>query len=706
MAKESKFVTKRKTLIQYVSGYPGLGKTQGALQRIIDHLLNPNPTTILIYTAPLNDILDEVYSNLISLLGEQEDLDPVNYLRKVSCFYDSNSSSKGKKRKAVRYPSPSLCVKGEVAQAINVSFLGAPSHPDKKSSIRWKRVPIGSVLLISHYTFISNLSSKYEEVFRHTEVLFDEAEKFIGAVSSFSFSTPKVRTAFLDLFDLTPITPSQTKIIGGNTPNKQTTHVKVTIPEGITPASLRKELDTLQEIYGLFGALAWGKTDSEVPVENIPLYRMNKLIDSLFNSRCETYFALSADNGKVLDLLLPLNIFKGFKQVIVLASHFESTQMYHLFATHPYVVLKDITAEFIPYYAIRKRKLEARYAQTYIAPLLHDASNPSKSHFHTPLCPPHLTEELKRFAKDHDISLESRLRDIALIAQSNAAVDLNRETHDKIEEFRKLGVIFDPVEWYVEDAYEVIGKMQRYIKYPDMRDTTDNKENPKKGRVSQPVEGNLLISMNVEFFDNEVTSMLAARFDHVDHYAKGINSLQGYNVIAFLAAINPSRDLKTLFKVLLPDYDYMEDHVGDTCLQCVGRTSIRDKNSKEPVIVVVLNTYVAEILKSKLGGKPTIVTDFTSTLKPLHSRSNGLESKEKAAASKERAAKSKVAWSLKNQERQKKQKRAHFVKKQIAKLVSKQEGTTLSIKERKALKKYALEARQLDRELKSTSPVK
>lgn len=653
-------------LLEYVSGHPGLGKTQASIDYMVQHLTNPEKSSILIYTPPLVCIIEEVYEQLLNRFPSTKKARALASSYLVPLYGKPSSPEK---------KNYSLCPPGQVMQSIYI-VLGR-DKPDTSKSTLLRKMPLGSILFITHKSF---RSIEPLAAFEHIEVIFDEAEKFIDPISKVRFPSKKIKKTFLGLFDLKPAISADSPRAKKRSPGYQ----EASVPDSLTKAALHDTLEEMQQEYRIFGnhRQESNKKHKDKP---IPQTQINDLIRSLFNPRQQTFFDTSEQSLDVFKVTLPTHCFIGFKRAIVMASHFEDTQMYHLLVNQPNVRLRDITATFIPNYQEKLEKIEARQANTYIFPLIKDKGVLSKTHFHNPLVPQELAEETREFLHKYEIQGSDVFfhRTLALPpGEDEEEHKTLKPNHQLVAESYALenrGVIFHTLEWYVAQAALVILKARQKLKLWEF---------PQKPNSNIP-----LLTFNDGFYKElkAKDKALSLPFEHVDHFAKGVNKYQDSNAIAFLASINPPRELKSFFKDLLPTYDYHSDHVGDTLVQCICRTSIRDKEATNPIIVVVANQQAAEILKNKLGGRPKIIKKFMQNLKPAFSTFE-LENE----AHHKRLKEYQKQWRDNNKKRKALLDKKLRLKKNISLLEEKQYNTRcLSAKERNKLWRYKQEFTQV-----------
>lgn len=116
-----------------------------------------------------------------------------------------------------------------------------------------------------------------------------------------------------------------------------------------------------------------------------------------------------------------------------------------------------------------------------------------------------------------------------------------------------------------------------------------------KRRKMEAVDDDLSYST----FGNNVTFMSS--------YSHGLNCYQDKTCVAFLSAIQPEPSFARLLSMRLgPDYDYQKDYLISTCAQAVARTAMRDAKSREPVLVMVPDTFTAKALASHFDNYPIV----------------------------------------------------------------------------------------------------
>lgn len=88
----------------------------------------------------------------------------------------------------------------------------------------------------------------------------------------------------------------------------------------------------------------------------------------------------------------------------------------------------------------------------------------------------------------------------------------------------------------------------------------------------------------------------------------GLNQYRDSNTLIYIAAIHPNPMTIALYKSVIPQYDYLKDHLADSCTQAVTRLCIRDVESETIAYVLLPDLGTAELLRDKLLTRPTIST--------------------------------------------------------------------------------------------------
>jgi hypothetical protein len=291
--------------VKYISGLPGIGKTEWAVRRMVEVLKSEEG--LVLYVAPTTRLLREVHERLATECPER-----IKHIRK---FYTESVGA------------------GQVGS----SFVSALRGKRNSNGRKIKEIKEGSILLMTHQGFMSvHTIPRSEEL----ELIFDESRKCIARGKELKFYTPEQRQALEQCLDI-------------NTSEANSTFHRITARPGASTkfAELSKQLEfngkqrsAVQSLIDMAG---------NPRVEAYLKYRGSK--DSEKSSL------------RMFEVILPSRIFEGFKDVTLLSAFFEESQMYHLL-TQNGVNLKNITAE-VPDLELRMPKILRRYSSVTLVPL-------------------------------------------------------------------------------------------------------------------------------------------------------------------------------------------------------------------------------------------------------------------------------------------------------------------------------------------------
>jgi hypothetical protein len=173
---------------------------------------------------------------------------------------------------------------------------------------------------------------------------------------------------------------------------------------------------------------------------------------------------------------------------------------------------------------------------------------------------------------------------------------LTRKVQEKVNYLTQRGdVEFDPLRWYIQSARKVVANWKKVY----------------------PVHGLPLIMMNKIYTKkgSSYRNMLLTKtgrplFEVLPFMNHGLNCYDDRNVLAFLAAVNPSPAMVRFYAERLPKYDFSKDYVADVANQSVCRLSLRDVDSKERVLVIVPDQNIASLLENKMFNRATRSMDW------------------------------------------------------------------------------------------------
>ena len=425
--------------------------------------------------------------------------------------------------------------------------------------IKNPRMSQGRVLMITHEAF-TRLDRMVE--FKNFRVYFDEARKVVN-------ETPRIIVRGKEdiCFLQSALKPSP-KAPGYFVVNK------------------KKYLRSLKSIR------------SDTSLRNYGL--LADLGQAIIQSRSEIYVKMKTDSRSnraslaVYELVLPSSVFRQFKSVTLMASHFDESQMYWILRDDPKVKLIDKshvldTRDEDGY--LRSERIRWRYSRVHVLPI-----TPSE----TLLSKLFLTHD-SYIRQDHAHRvLDPELR--------NLKIKDNRYASHAIREY-----FLNPSWAKTKKLVRTIRKLSPYVEtYPLKYLENRSREfaHYAKSMFGQKERPLLLInsSMNDEF--NMVLRGPNEFWERLPFMNHGLNQYVTRNVIAFLAAIQISNGLKGFLQARIPNYDPDLDHLADVCNQSVCRTAVRNPAALSEVWVIVPDLKTAQLLQSKMMGEPKILDDL------------------------------------------------------------------------------------------------
>jgi hypothetical protein len=598
------------TLVKYASVLPSTGKTRWAIKELTKRV--KNRTGITLYVAPTLQLLEEVQSAiLLSLTGLQA--------RRV--YYVKSGEGED-----------------QVARQIITLLKGGRNNYGMTVS----PCEVGSVILCTHLGFLklphgfrkviqSNGDiTRVQRVARRDQVsvIFDEARKC--NLKSNNFTMPY-------------------GVFQRLTEEFITIHNSVTDPEKylrLTPRETltgrRKTLNTKR-----FNAIFMdedGKTTKDM--ERIR-DKVRILMHTLYSSSIHMYVTTSVeedpeDNSRLYismhTVLVPYEIFSGWKDVILLSAFFEQSQMYHLLKScdvsdqYPHetkrdwkrritsamnrdinscVILEDVTDRVVE--AGRIDQVKKRYAATTITYISPNTSF-GQRHLKTGvLVSPEVYKKFglssffkqyKELARRRKISIDkgtktkSRLLPFRLAARIASHVNINDTEHEIVKHIKTLPDLYikhTPLQYYCKAA---VTMSRNWLKRQNI--------NPQPVPITVNVGSK---SKQSAFWKKEVVKVVKPGRDVIEMpvMSQGLNCFMSSDTIAFLATLNPSPEIVNLFRQLCPTYNPTFDHTLDQCIQSTTRCSIRDTESKTKPLIIVTDYAMAKLVQQQLAGLPKII---------------------------------------------------------------------------------------------------
>jgi len=409
----------------------------------------------------------------------------------------------------------------------------------------------GSILFMTHATFIK---LRRHDKFKDTTVIFDESRKWIHRYK-IKMNEPGVKELFDSLFTLVPlerysgINVLKPRFVSENTKSRLATK----------KASI-KEFETLDNIH-------------------------RHLLPSDGPVRMKVYAIMRGTT--MIQIMLPSRPFIGFKMVYVLSASFRNSQMYHLFKSEK-ILQHNCTRDFMDRY------LEGGYAkaldtilkrQDYLTviPLSLGRDIPSKYQYNSGLMVPEDKQVMLKH-KMEELGFKTKvLRDVISHLRNPAlyAGVLKSKQKQLLAFIQEIGCQLDVLQWQVKSS----ARIARWW----------------FSKHGMPGRGLLFVNSDREpKYDTEIFSKLSIG------KAEGNNNYLKRNVVAFLAAVNPEKEIAHLLETVLNGYNPDLDYVIDKAIQCIGRGNIRNHKSKKYMAAIVPSLELAESIVNCMEGAPAL----------------------------------------------------------------------------------------------------
>jgi hypothetical protein len=439
-------------------------------------------------------------------------------------------------------------VPSQVAQLLDMYV------PDDAPKV-FSPVEKGSVILMTHEAFL-RLPPKVDK--SKLSVIFDEARKFVVQMAPLGL---KYNTKELELFR--KMLKESGKTIKRNGKETQFTHLK---------------LDKVPKYFK-------DMTASDAMKRQYPV--MLGLMDEATNPNVDVYVYKDKRAKKQWSfqkVIMPARIFHGFKEMIIMAAFLHDSQMWHFLSISPEIQLIDITRSK---YADKVNKimkgqatkLIERFKAMTILPLTRQEQQLSINRLNYGiLTPDNVSGRLR--VEIEQLGVKST-KDIYMAYSQAGIRKANPKSSQAIDLIEDNGGLFHPFNWYTKIALEIIKRL----------------------KAAGKLKGKPLAACNKDFehiIDNNPV------FERISTQSHGLNTHMKSNCVYYAAGIQPNNQTKSLFNTLLPRYDINKDYLADSCVQCVTRSSVRDKDSKDKVYVILPDLHLAKLLYEKMEYHPKI----------------------------------------------------------------------------------------------------
>lgn len=360
----------------------------------------------------------------------------------------------------------------------------------------------------------------------------------------------------------------------------------LTKDKGYYRVTRRLEIDVNKSISDLL----------KMGLPNGQINNLTTILEYLNSGNAEVYIPQDSfqKRNSLQCVTLPVRAFVGYGGVTLMAAHLEKSQMYHMLKATEGVRLIDKT-HTVRRYKERKAEILNRYSRVTIAPLTLQTDTLSLFRLHNYMVPQHRLDIIS--GRLHDIGATQQHVDRALeYIESGDNVNYDEDVEPTrrayIELTRKENKVeFNPISWLLKSSVRV------------------KKHFAKRNKINS---ASLLFVNNAFVEDAEA---YLEQFTRVSTYSYGLNRYSKTHIATYLAAINPDLRQTNFMKAFLgPSYDIKDDYTADTCLQCVSRTSIRDTKSKEPVLLIVPDLALAQMLYRDMCERPTLDLRYAKKL--------------------------------------------------------------------------------------------
>jgi Flavivirus DEAD domain len=444
---------------------------------------------------------------------------------------------------------------GTIQNSVNAFLTGDKDLEGKRARIR----PEGCVLLLTHQGFMT-----MSEVSRCGEIqlFFDEARKCVA----------ERQRIVLDSVDQSEAIASVCSKI-----------------EFLADASQFKRISAEPDAYK---RLVRQNEKKNLRLDKSQLDKLKPYLRAASNPRLEVFFRYHRKGNKpslnFFEVILPSRIFEGFQSVMLMSAFFEDSQMFNLLKSNKRVRLKNVTEE-IENYETRQLEILSRYTRVDIVPLTSMTDSLRISDLNEGLLISRLRKDLVERLTDLGYTTRRSLNKMKKYVAEPHRYELDARERRALRLIQKNPDVFimNPMDWYLSKSRGVIRAWKK----------------------NYHVHGKPLLILNKKQARAQSERQSSVdRWEILSTSVQGLNAYNDRNVVAFIAAINPSPALIEFYRHVMPDYDFQRDHVADVCIQCVCRTSVRDVDSKSRVLAIVPDMKTLGLLQERMMRRPNVYT--------------------------------------------------------------------------------------------------
>lgn len=597
-------------MISYISALPGSGKTHWAIQQIMEN--RKKPKSVILYVAPTRILIDSVQSHIENAIkmAKRKGVGKVRALYSTLVDIEPTYVTKPGKRGESTLSQVYSCLK------------------DAKR---------GDCVLITHATFIK-LASEFEGQ-ENVRVFFDEACDMMLDTMSVN-----IGRSLVHIEKMGSLVKQKQFIVGGS--GDEINKYPIYEYRGIDEVLFSQYI---------------GFDDCESAIKKDPkvdqfLYYARNERTKLFMVRylADKDMPKIAPNGELALDQKPIpaqfigmvsdTMFDGFNDVTILCAYFESTLMYHVLSKTQ--DMENIT-RLVKVDKERLAKLNKRLAKTLIVPIQPDEDYAHSNSKHALLNYYWVSQSTHLMLYSLYVDLKKQLDRVVGISDfidlfgSENGVDLtnpgsyvtSKPTSKECKKIREILANYnltniktgDPLLFPSDVAVGLVGYINSIIE----EHQCTVKDKPKafvrkilQTELNKGVTFKTLCSENrkahgktLAIYNNgEIQNNVMEHFDKknleltfLSSKCHGLNEYSGYANIISLAALYPKPDIRNFYTAVVPQYDTQEDWMINTLAQCVYRTSLRDPESEDFIVIIVPNILIARSLQLKLKALPILL---------------------------------------------------------------------------------------------------
>lgn len=539
-----------KTIIYYLDLLPGVGKTTWAIDEMCQRMMAKEVITF--YVAPTLALLKQVKKDLENL-AETQMKSPKKLIRLVES--DPHSAEYG-------------CWVS-VSEKLQLELEGGIPFLATKNAKPKPKAPLGTIIFLTHEAFLKRPKIDKTNVC----VMFDEARKFVTRPEQIMLKSAEEEKWFTKLLK----DGSEPLFYSDGKPTEFNKVVRARVPK-----VLNKKLNS---------------TDARLQFKEITA--ITNVITSpdidLYVSTNEKKWGRT--KFRFHQVVIPSNIFVGFREVILMSAFLKDSQMWHFLAVNPNVELIDLKVRGPYIWSLnrslfkRSEQIKTKLTLVTIIPLTRQNNLASLTRYDNGILVPEHAEFLLKLALEKEGYTDTK--DILQLMQDRDHLVITKKLKRVFKILDRYGAQKDAFDWYCKIAAKVVANLSK------------NGKLRKKPLAVANVKGGWDTYIRTNYPQFEVIPMSN----------QGMNIYQKHNCMFFSAALNPDRESRHLYKALLPNYDYALDHVADACVQSATRLSIRDTESTQRNYIIVPDLKMANLLRQKLKDEPSLNMEVANSYK-------------------------------------------------------------------------------------------